>query len=106
MLFLAPRLGRVRYENADVARLDDCGELHDDMCSYFEFAGNAAAAAAKHVRTRHLSPRAQEEVRVGLFKGKDIGGVVGRRVSVFREKILHEGWVRERGGARKREGGR
>ncbi|CAN0157441.1 unnamed protein product, partial [Ectocarpus sp. 4 AP-2014] len=83
----------IRYENGDVARLGDCGELHDDMCSYFEFAGNAAASAAKHVRTRHLPPLAQEEVRVGFFKGKDMGSVVGRRVSVFREKILHEGWV-------------
>ncbi|CAN0493790.1 unnamed protein product, partial [Ectocarpus sp. 12 AP-2014] len=83
----------IRYENGDVARLDDCGELHDDMCSYFEFAGNAAASAAKHVRTRHLNPLAQEEVRVGLFKGEGVGSVVGRRVSVFREKILHEGWV-------------
>ncbi|CBJ48306.1 hypothetical protein Esi_0002_0025 [Ectocarpus siliculosus] len=83
----------IRYENGDVARLDDCGELHDDMCSYFEFAGNAAAAAAKHVRTRHLPPRAQEEVRLGLFKGKGMDSVVGRRVSVFREKILYEGWV-------------
>ncbi|CAN0289125.1 unnamed protein product [Ectocarpus fasciculatus] len=88
----------IRYENGDVARQDDCGELHDDMCSYFEFAGNAAAAAAKHVRTRRLPPRAQEEVRVGLLEqGKDKAGrrsVLGRGVSVFREKeILHEGWV-------------
>lgn len=70
--------------------MDDCGELHDDMCAFFEFAGNAAVAAGKQVRTRN-SPTVQEQVRVRVFK--DESSALGRRVSVFREKVLRDGEV-------------
>lgn len=70
--------------------MDDCGELHDDMCAYFEYAGNAAAAAGKQVRTRG-NPSVQEQVRARLFE--DGGSVIGRRVCKVVGKTLHEGQV-------------
>lgn len=73
--------------------VDDCGELHDDMCAFFEFAGNAAVAPGKQVRTRN-SPAVQEQVRVRVFK--DESSALGRRVSVFREKVLRDGEVSRR----------
>lgn len=84
------RVAPVRYENGSVREIEDCGELHDDMCGYFEFAGNAAAAEGKQVRTRN-SPSAQEEVRSALFE--DEKSAIGKRVSVIRDKVLHEGQV-------------
>lgn len=79
-----------RYENGDLREMDDCGELHDDMCAYFELSGNAAFAAGKQVRARK-SPLLQEEVRVALFK--DESSPIGRRVSVVRDKVVREGQV-------------
>lgn len=79
-----------RYENGDLRYIEDCGELHDDMCAYFEFAGNAAAADGKQVRTRN-SASAQDEVRSVLFG--DETSAVGKRISVVRHKVLHEGQV-------------
>lgn len=70
--------------------MDDCGELHDDMCAYFEFAGNAASAPGRQVRARR-NPVVQEQVRTRLFK--DESSVLGRRVAVVREKVLREGEV-------------
>lgn len=72
--------------------MDDCGELHDDMCAYFEFAGNAAAAAGKQVRTQGKAS-VQEQVRARLFA--DARNVVGRCVcKVVEDETLLEGKVR------------
>lgn len=71
--------------------MDDCGELHDDMCAYFELAGNAAAAAARQVRTRN-NLAAQEKVRLRVFE--DESSVLGRRVCVARKEKVQEGEVR------------
>lgn len=84
------RVAIVRYENGDLREIEDCGELHDDMCGYFELTGNAAAAEGKQVRTRK-SPSAQEEVRSALFG--DERSAIGKRVSLVRDKVLHEGQV-------------
>lgn len=92
MIRALPRAVLARYENGEVREIEDCGELHDDMCGYFEFAGNAAAAEGRQVRTRN-SPSAQEEVRSALFEGER--SAVGRRVSVIRDKVLHEGQVQQ-----------
>lgn len=73
--------------------MDDCGELHDDMCAYFEFAGNAAVAEGKKVRTRSKS-LVQEQVRARLFA--DGEEVVGRRVCKVVDKTLCHGEVRVR----------
>ena len=91
--WVVPRMFRValiRYENGLFREVEDCGELHDDMCGYFEFAGNAAGAEAKQVRTRK-SLSLQEEVRSALFG--DVRSAIGKRVSVIRDKILREGQV-------------
>lgn len=80
----------VRYENGEVEEMDDCGELHDDMCAYYEFAGNAATAPAKQVRTRN-NPLVQEQIRFRFFKDK--GSVLGRRVCMVREKVPCDGEV-------------
>lgn len=86
------RVALARYENGNLKEIEDCGELHDDMCGYFELAGNAAAAEAKQVRTRK-SPSLQEEVRSALFG--DERSAIGKRVRVIRDKVLHEGQVRQ-----------
>lgn len=60
------------------------------MCAYYEFAGNAATAAAKQVRTRN-NPMVQEQIRFRFFKDK--GSVLGRSVCMVCEKVPREGEV-------------
>lgn len=79
-----------RYENGELEEIDDCGELHDDMCAYFEFAGHAATATGERVRSRN-NLWLQEQVRVRLLK--DDTCILGRHVCAVRGKELREGEV-------------
>ena len=69
---------------------DDCGELHDDMCSYFEFAGHAATAPGLQVESGD-NFWLQEKVRERLLKEDTC--IVGRRVCAVRNNELCEGEV-------------
>lgn len=79
-----------RYENGELQELEDCGELHDDMCAYFEFACSAAAAPSRQVRTRG-NQSVMEQIRTRLFE--EGGNVIGRRVCKVVGKSLLEGEV-------------